>query len=306
MDSDRRSALVERLEVVETGRRRRWSEGEKLKIVLESLQAPRQIAATARRYGISRSLLLRWRRSFRPERQADAALPAVHRNHRDFAGNRSDHIAAAGLLRRQYGSAGRRRRCGDLSARQCAGSVAISRRLPRHPRRRRIVRRGAGASDHYHRAGRLDQEVDVQMAAAGEREVLHDDRFQPADGGCRPYRLPRTDPLDGRRFQFRGTRRLYASHPVRPCSSWKYGGSEIHAGCFDSEILSGLISSMRAVEGLTAAGEFGLSLIKQGNRRCRQTVLQLELEEGRSALAICSLLVLVENDHCVSAGDRVS
>jgi transposase len=67
MDSDRRSAQVERLEVVETGRRRRWSEDEKLKIVVESLQAPRQVAATARRYGISRSLLLRWRRSFRPE-----------------------------------------------------------------------------------------------------------------------------------------------------------------------------------------------------------------------------------------------
>ncbi len=50
MDSDRRSAQVERLEVVETGRRRRWSEDEKLKIVLESLQAPRQVAATARRY----------------------------------------------------------------------------------------------------------------------------------------------------------------------------------------------------------------------------------------------------------------
>jgi transposase len=47
--------------------RRRWSEDEKLKIVLESLQAPRQVAATARRYGVSRSLLLRWRRSFRPE-----------------------------------------------------------------------------------------------------------------------------------------------------------------------------------------------------------------------------------------------
>jgi len=67
MDGDRRSAQVERLEVVETGRRRRWSEDEKLKIVLESLQAPRRVAATARRYGISRSLLLRWRRSFRPE-----------------------------------------------------------------------------------------------------------------------------------------------------------------------------------------------------------------------------------------------
>jgi transposase len=33
---------------------------EKLKIVLESLQAPRQVAATARRYGALRSLLLPW------------------------------------------------------------------------------------------------------------------------------------------------------------------------------------------------------------------------------------------------------
>jgi transposase len=67
MDSDKVSAQVGRLEVVETGRRRRWSEDEKLKIVLESLQAPRQVAATARRYGVSRSLLLRWRRLFRAE-----------------------------------------------------------------------------------------------------------------------------------------------------------------------------------------------------------------------------------------------
>lgn len=75
MDSDRRSAQVERLEVVDTGRRRRWSEDEKLKIVLESLQAPRQVAATARRYGVSRSLLLRWRRSFRPEPKDAADQP---------------------------------------------------------------------------------------------------------------------------------------------------------------------------------------------------------------------------------------
>ena len=73
MDSDRRSAQVERLEVVDTGRRRRWSEDEKLKIVLESLQAPRQVAATARRYGVSRSLLLRCRRLFRPEPKGAAA-----------------------------------------------------------------------------------------------------------------------------------------------------------------------------------------------------------------------------------------
>ncbi|OKO73471.1 transposase [Bradyrhizobium sp. NAS96.2] len=76
MDSDRRSAQVERLEVVDTGRRRRWSEDEKLKIVLESLRAPRQVAATARRYGVSRSLLLRWRRSFRPEPNDAADQPA--------------------------------------------------------------------------------------------------------------------------------------------------------------------------------------------------------------------------------------
>ena len=31
---------------------------------MESMQAPRAISSTARRYGISRSLLLNWRRSF--------------------------------------------------------------------------------------------------------------------------------------------------------------------------------------------------------------------------------------------------
>jgi transposase len=67
MDSHKRSTQVERLEVIETGRRRRWSDDEKLRIVLESLQAPRAISSTARRHGISRSLLLTWRRAFRPE-----------------------------------------------------------------------------------------------------------------------------------------------------------------------------------------------------------------------------------------------
>ena len=64
MDSDKYSTQVERLGVVETGRRRRWTDDEKLKIVLESMQSPRAISSTARRYGISRSLLLNWRRSF--------------------------------------------------------------------------------------------------------------------------------------------------------------------------------------------------------------------------------------------------
>jgi transposase len=64
MDRNKFSTQVERLGVVETGRRRRWTDDEKLKIVLESMQAPRAISSTARRYGISRSLLLNWRRSF--------------------------------------------------------------------------------------------------------------------------------------------------------------------------------------------------------------------------------------------------
>src|SRR3954469_13729080 len=64
MDSNKLSTHVERLGVVETGRRRRWTDDEKLKIVLESMQAPRAISSTERRYGISRALLLNWRRSF--------------------------------------------------------------------------------------------------------------------------------------------------------------------------------------------------------------------------------------------------
>src|SRR3984957_13674791 len=64
MDSNKYSAQVERLGVVETGRRRRWTDDEKLKIVLKSMQTPRAISSTARRHGISRSLLLNWRRSF--------------------------------------------------------------------------------------------------------------------------------------------------------------------------------------------------------------------------------------------------
>lgn len=63
MDSHTISTL-NRLEVVDTGRRRRWSEEEKARIVLESLSEARLVAATARRYGLSRSLLVTWRRAF--------------------------------------------------------------------------------------------------------------------------------------------------------------------------------------------------------------------------------------------------
>src|ERR1700687_3083458 len=67
MDVNKYSAQIERLEVIETGRRRRWSDDEKLRIVMESLQTPRAIFSTARRHGISRSLPVVGRGSFRPE-----------------------------------------------------------------------------------------------------------------------------------------------------------------------------------------------------------------------------------------------
>jgi transposase len=61
--------VFERLEVVETGRRRHWTEDEKLRIVAESLSGSRLVSSTARRHGISRSLLTTWRRQFRVQPQ---------------------------------------------------------------------------------------------------------------------------------------------------------------------------------------------------------------------------------------------
>ncbi|WP_246661632.1 IS66-like element accessory protein TnpA [Tardiphaga sp. vice304] len=68
--------------MVETGRRRRWTDDKKLRIVLESLRTPRAVSSTARRHGISRSLLLIWRRSFEAstgdsERPKPAFVPAM-------------------------------------------------------------------------------------------------------------------------------------------------------------------------------------------------------------------------------------
>lgn len=53
---------MSRLEIVELGRRRRWSAAERLRIVEASFAGPRLVSATARAHGISRSLLTTWRR----------------------------------------------------------------------------------------------------------------------------------------------------------------------------------------------------------------------------------------------------
>lgn len=65
MDVPKLRSQTEVLSVVDKGRRREWTDAEKVRIVEESLRGYRQCAATARRYEISRALLTRWRRDFR-------------------------------------------------------------------------------------------------------------------------------------------------------------------------------------------------------------------------------------------------
>jgi transposase-like protein len=49
----------------DAGRRGAWTDEDKVRIVEESLRGHRQGSATARRHGISRSLLTRWRADYR-------------------------------------------------------------------------------------------------------------------------------------------------------------------------------------------------------------------------------------------------
>ncbi len=73
---------VSRLEVIATGSRRRWTADEKQRIVAESLSAPRNVSATARRHGLSAGQLFTWRRLAREGKLMSASemtpfVPAV-------------------------------------------------------------------------------------------------------------------------------------------------------------------------------------------------------------------------------------
>jgi transposase len=65
MDIDIAYPQVRRLEVVETGRRRRWSAEVKARIVEESLQPGVTASSVARRHGIAPSHLFLWRKEHR-------------------------------------------------------------------------------------------------------------------------------------------------------------------------------------------------------------------------------------------------
>ena len=66
---------VSRLEVIQTGARRRWTVEEKRRIVAESGRGTRQVSATARRYGLSTGQLFTWRRLARKGRLGGNAEP---------------------------------------------------------------------------------------------------------------------------------------------------------------------------------------------------------------------------------------
>jgi transposase len=75
MDMHRDSEQISRLEVIDTGRRRRWRLEEKVRIVEESLSGYRQASTTARRYGIPNSLLFKWRKAYREGRLVGIGAP---------------------------------------------------------------------------------------------------------------------------------------------------------------------------------------------------------------------------------------
>jgi len=82
MDIIRDRGPVSRLDVVDSGRRRRFSDEAKLAIVAESYRGPKQVSATARRHGITRFQLNSWRKAHREGRLGagswEGFVPALH------------------------------------------------------------------------------------------------------------------------------------------------------------------------------------------------------------------------------------
>lgn len=58
-------------------RRRRWSYGEKVRLVEETLQAGETVCGVARRHGVAHSLLFTWRRQARQGRLGGDSAPAL-------------------------------------------------------------------------------------------------------------------------------------------------------------------------------------------------------------------------------------
>jgi len=75
MSDHRYRPEVEILSVTDTGRRRRWTDAQKVRIVEESFGPRGSMSETARRHDIGRTLLVRWRRQYRNGEFAGGAAP---------------------------------------------------------------------------------------------------------------------------------------------------------------------------------------------------------------------------------------
>ena len=75
MSDHRYRPEIEILSVTDTGRRRRWTDTQKVRIVEESFGPRGSMAETARRHDIGRTLLVRWRRQYRNGELAGGAAP---------------------------------------------------------------------------------------------------------------------------------------------------------------------------------------------------------------------------------------
>jgi transposase len=67
---------IEVLSAEDVPRRRNWDDADKIRIVEESFVGHRQVSATARRHGVSRSLLTTWRRLYREGELGGEPSPA--------------------------------------------------------------------------------------------------------------------------------------------------------------------------------------------------------------------------------------
>lgn len=77
MDINTDSHRVHRLQVVQTGRRHRWTTAEKIRIVEESFAGHRQASATARRHDVPVSQLFGWRKAYAEGRLTNEEMPPV-------------------------------------------------------------------------------------------------------------------------------------------------------------------------------------------------------------------------------------
>jgi len=75
MSDHRYRPEVEILSVTDTGRRRRWTDAQKVRIVEESFGPRGRLSETARRHDIGRTLLVRWRRQYRNGELSGGAAP---------------------------------------------------------------------------------------------------------------------------------------------------------------------------------------------------------------------------------------